>query len=186
MRWDLPNSAGVEDRRKGRGVSNYPPGGHYYDEAEVDFVNELLDRGFPVKKIADLLVEFWGPDERRTQRPFDWHRTLSNRVRVIASDRWNWCTRQDPLNIEAAFAGSQRAWEQLNYYERRTVVLRLQELLDTNQRHPQFCDLPIHEGGLAQWAESVGNINTQIITNALGRLTRMRGVSAETKSCVDA
>lgn len=159
----------------------FPPSGRYYDEAEVDYVNELLDRGFPIKKIGDRLVEFWGPEYQGTTRNWDWHRTLCNRAKIIASDRWNWCTKQDPMRMELAFMGNKDAWEELNFYERRTVVLRLQHLLDTGERHPYFDGLPIEHGGLSAWAVSVGDIDPQHITSTLGRRGEVRAAKAQSR-----
>ena len=103
----------------------YPPGPSYYDEAEVDLVSEMLDRGFAVEKIAEAVFDFWAPTDTRN---YSYYRKKAlSHVLAIQEDRWNWHPSRNPMTMQRAFEGDKAAWDELNHYERKDVVLRLQE-----------------------------------------------------------
>lgn len=157
----------------------YPPGGHYYEEEEVELICEMLDRGYERERMVAILMEYWqdGYNNASYQR-----QRCRDRIDHVAGDRWNWSTTRDPIAMELAFLGSRYEWENLNYYERRDVVLRLQALLDNNIRHPVFHHRDVLDGGLSEWAEAVGCVDVQYITNPFGRRKRIRAAIAEAQA----
>ena len=158
----------------------YPPSGCYYEEEELDLICEMLDRGFPTEQIVTALMDELGKVSSKSATYY--RQRCRDRIRLVAQDRWNWSHYLDPIGMELAFMGSKDEWQNLNYYERREVVLRLQLLLDNDTPHPAFPDRPINEGGLADWAEAVGCEDVQSITNPFGRRNRIRAALAEAKA----
>jgi hypothetical protein len=166
-------------------VRLYPPGPSYYDEVEVELVGEMLDRGYSVEQVSKAVLDLWTYPSRNAAY---YRNKARNHVLCIQEDRWNWNTSRDQMTMDRAFNGSQPDWDELNHYERREVVLRLQYLLDNDLRHPMFPELKINEGGLSAWCNSVGLDDPQHITNAFGRRERARRANAEAKAnaCINA
>lgn len=151
-------------------MSLYPLGNRFYDEDEVELICEMLDRGYPHAQIVDALVDFWEGYYSPRNKGHLRQKCLGH-VQQVAADRWSWSTFRDPVAMELAYMGQRDEWENLTYYERREVVLRMQRLLDADTPHPAFPGVPINTGGLAQWAEQVG-CNPNNITSPFGRRAR--------------
>lgn len=162
----------------------YPQGSKYYEEEEVELICEMLDRGYPVDQITKAVIEYMQPFPARNAHHY--HEKAERHVLAVQADRWNWCTHRNPLTMQLAFEGNKDAWDSLNHYERRDVVLRLQYHMDNGIPHPKFSDLPIlnlNEGsGLTAWCSSVGLEDPQHITNPFGRRMRIRKANAEAKA----
>jgi hypothetical protein len=166
-------------------VNLYPPGPAYFDEVEVDLVCEMLDRGFSVEATADAVFDFWEVTDTRNTSYY--RKKALAHVKAIDADRWNWHASRNPATMQQAFEGRKGAWDELNHYERKEVVLRIQALLDSGRPHPSFPDYPIIDtsgrgSGLTLWCQSVGLEDPQHITNPFGRRDRIRKANAEAKA----
>lgn len=167
----------------------YPRGQSYFDEVEVELAGELLDRGFSVEATADAVYEFW--DLGDTRNASRYRKKALFHVKAIQADRWNWHASRNPVTMQLAFEGNKAAWDELNHYERRDVVLRLQYLMDNDLRHPSFPEYPIidtsgHGSGLTLWCQSVGLEDPQHITLPFGRRSRKANAKAKADARVNA
>ena len=129
-----------------------PPGNYYPPIEYCEQICELLDRGYSVDAIGDLMAK---ENPTTVRRPSD-HRRMFRRMAVtISKDRVGWYPYMDTLNMELAYEGNRAAWDELSHYERREVLNRMSENYATGRYHPCWPNLDISEG-TAEWCRSVG------------------------------
>jgi hypothetical protein len=74
---------------------------------------------------------------------------------------WRFSPDIDEVAIERAYDGDREVWLTLTHYERRIVLDRLLELLESGQPHRKWPDA--EQGiGLTQWANSVGESHERV------------------------
>jgi hypothetical protein len=159
-------------------VRLFPNNTPYLDEDEVEIICELLDRGYPDKAIIRELMNTFYPPEMPAARKHDKRRSFQLHINTVRGDRWNWCTKRSPIAMERAFCGYKDAWDELNFYERRDVVLRLQALYDTGRGHPIIDDPVEDDSWVAEYCRRVG-IETGSIHYTFGRRKRIAAGKAK-------
>lgn len=159
-------------------VQLFPAYVPYLDEDELDIINELLDRGFADEAIISELMDVFYPEGETGIRRNDKRNMFQKHIDMVKSDRWNWSTYRSSVGMERAFCGHKDAWDELNFYERRDVVIRLQNLYDTGHSHPIIDDPVEDESWVAEYCRRVG-IATSSIHNTFGRRARIASGQAK-------